>query len=586
MSTASDYLAGQGRSYGLVEGELFAWERSFVGIQAHPQSPNAYCLSQPMGRDTPRSIAAMELLIDDWTNPQDPAPMGISVAIGGEDLWIDGSCDSELACRFMALLTGIGGKVSLLVVWNGMGVVFHTFLRHLARPMAEMGARIQPLVTGTDIRAINVSVAGKQLTLCDIGVALGASRLDHEAILQSLGVCYLTGQTTARRLLRAADAAQDLMMRLVGVALHPTIAASSLKAAKHYLPADRRWFRPNLGLEATCRAGGAYRGGYSYSESYQGEAWRIDVNKMYTTLLRSPLPAGSTLSHAGEYGREQLGIFLCRVEGEGHFPSYIAPFSLRDARFHKETTSRPAAWAWLPTPEITALRGVGYHILAGLGFKFTRWVSLKGYADHLLAIQSRAERGSIESIVAKSLGNSLTGKLGQSPERLEVCYALSAPSGGWVPYVTADREVIPHLYWQQHLTWSGAQHVDAAAWLTAMGRAKVYGQLARIHSLGWRAVHVDTDGIILDCNPQGVLCLSAQTPGGWRYDGYDPDCVVAKSKWYSFKGEIHTAGLSSVTREQLEAVHYGRRVVIGRKVLANPLRDGPLYRETAIRMGV
>lgn len=463
--------------------------------------------------------------------------------------------------------------------------MFHTFLRHLARPITEMGGKVQPLVTGVDIKAITITLSGMSWMLMDLGVMSGLSQLTQDDVCDSFGATLHSGATTANRLLVAARRLQDHLRDIVGVGIRPTIAAVSLRAARRYLREDARWFRPNLGLESICRHGGAYRGGYIYSEPYQGEAWRMDVNKMYTSLLRSPLPAHCAFGHAGEVGKEHPGFYLCRVEGQGYFPPYITSFNADEARFHKQRLNPVSAWCFLPSSEFLGLRKVGYNVTAGLGWRIDDWVSLKGYADHLLSLQTRYERGSPQSLLAKMLGNSLTGKLGQAPDRLEVCYSLTEPPGGWLPYVTVEREVVNHLWFRRQLDFKGGQHVDAAAWLTASGRGLVYSQLARVKGLGWRAVHVDTDGVIIDHDPRGVFTLSATTPGLWRYEGYDPECIVAKGKWYSFNGENHAAGVPNVTRTQIEAVHQGRHIVFGRKVLRLPYTKGPIATDQVYSLG-
>lgn len=555
------------------------------GIQPHPQNPNAYCLTHLGERENPRPLGAVEFMLDTWTNPQDPYPIAVNFAFGEGNLCLAENNDESLASSLLLVLCKTHTEANHLVVWNGKGVVFHTFLRHLARPMTAMGCTIKPMVTGVDIKAITIIYSGMQWLLLDIGVMSGLSLLSQDAICDSFGATLHQGMTTANRLLVAAKNLQNHLRDIVGVGIRPTIAAVSLRAARRYLREDARWFRPNLGLESICRHGGAYRGGYTYSEPYQGEAWRIDVNKMYTSLLRSPLPSHCNFGHAGQKGKEHPGFFLCRIEGQGHFPPYITSFHIDDSRFHKQHLNPVSAWAFLPSCEFAGLRHIGYDVTAGLGWRIDDWVSFKGYADHLLSLQTRYERGSPQSLLAKMLGNSLTGKLGQSPERLEVCYSIGEPGAGWLPYVTVEREIVDHLWFRQKLDFKGGQHVDAAAWLTASGRGMVYRQLARIKALGWRAMHVDTDGVIINGDPRGILQLSPDVPGMWRYEGFDPECIVAKGKWYSFNGENHAAGVANVTREQIEAVHQGRHIVMGRKVLRLPYTNGPITSDQSYSLG-
>lgn len=585
MSPTSNTLTNHARSYGLVDNELLAFQAGTSHYQTHPQDPRAYRLEARIEAETPRKVAAAEVLLDDWTDPNNPAPIGITCAVEQEDVWIGGPDARSIALGFVSLLERLGREIRHIVIWEGKGVVFHAFLRHLAKPLTYLGVKVQPLVSGVDIKAIILKRGGSSWTLCDIGAMTGTLRTEAGAICAMFGACSQSGLTRSRQLLSAATRLQEVLRSLFGVAIRPTIAAVALQAARMHLDPAKPWYRPRLALESVCRFGGAYRGGYVYSEGFQGGAWRIDVNRLYTSLLRRKLPASASLGHAGEKGKEKAGIYLCRVEGKGYFPSYLSAFTLTGKRFHKERSTTPGAWCWLPSAEFAGLRALGYEVTAGLGFTFDGWIDLKPFAERLLSIVKRHERTSPEAKLAKSVGNALTGKLGQSPERLDVCYSVVQPGEGWTPYITAEAEEIEGLWVNRHLVFDGGQHVDAAAWLTSQGRSMVMSQLARVQALGWRAVHVDTDGIILDQDPRGVLPLSDREPGMWRYEGYDPECVVSRNKWYSFQGEVHTAGLSGVTREQLEAVHYGKRVVIGRKVLANPLASETAYREQFYHLG-
>lgn len=585
MSPSSNTLIRAASRYDLVGDEMHAFSQGISHTSPHPQDPSAYCIAKPSGIEAERKYATLEFFLDDWTNPQSPTPIGAMLYDGKEDQWIGGQDHASLAMSLVTTLEHLGRDVSHLVVWNGRLSAFHAFLRHLARPLVALGATVQPLVSGVDIKAIMLKLRGRGWILTDLGVMSGASKIGQDAFCESLGAGYVQGATNVRSLYLAVGKFAVILHTMAGVALRATVAAASLAAAKLYLPDDTRWYRPSLCLESMCRYGGAYRGGYVHSEPYHGPAWRIDVNRMYTSLLRSKLPAHTTFGHAGKKGKEHPGFYLCRVEGQGHFPAYISAFHSESGRFHKQNMGTVSAWAFLPSAELLGLRRIGYDVTASVGFNIDGWIDLSGFANHLLDLQSRYERGSAESIVAKSLGNALTGKLGQSPERLDVIYSTTEPRGGWLPYVTVEREVIPDLWVKKHLSFAGGQHVDAAAWLTAMGRNKVYAQLARVKALGWRAVHVDTDGIMLDSDPRAVLALSNTVPGEWRYEGYDAEALVTRSKWYSFQGEQHTAGLAGVTREQLEAVHYGRKVVIGRKVLANPLTSSDTYRTQSYSFG-
>ncbi len=585
MNPQQSSLTTLGRSYGLVEGELDAFSAGFTGIQPHPQTPRAYRIEAATEAERPRAFGCVELFLDDWTDPSSPFPIGINVLVGEQEVWIGESEGESLAHGFLRVLYALGRDVGIFVVWNGAGVVFHSFLRHIAPALALEGCVIEPLVSGADIKAIIIRGDHSQWILTDSGTMSGMSRIGQEGFCDTFGSSYLNGYSNVRRLWKAVDKLQDVLLSMTNVGLRPTIAAVSLKAARYHLPPGTKWYRPNLPIESVCRYGGAYRGGYVYYEDYRGPAHRIDVNRMYTSLLRGPLPGSCALTHAGEYLREKPGIFLCRVEGEGYFPVYISAFSVNDRRFHKQYTTRPAAWSWLPSSELVGMRALGYKIVAGLGFAFDTWVDLSGFAKQLLHHISSPSSTDAQKMVAKAIGNSLTGKLGQAPEHLNVSYSVGAPKGDWVPYVTVDKGVIPNLWVQKHLDFKGGQHVDSAAWLTAQGRGKVYGQLSRIRALGWRAVHVDTDGIIIDQDPRGILPLRQDIPGEWRYDGSDSDALVAKGKWYSFAGETHTAGLSGVTREQLEAVHYGRKVVIGRKVLSNPFGSSPTIQNADYHLG-
>lgn len=578
-------ITNHAASFGLVDSEMLAFKAGVRRTQQHAQTPMSLWLERRVNDEKPKPFITAEFLLDDWTDAASPKPFAITIDDGKETVCLTSTDATSLSSAFWNHLERAVTSGSLCVVWNGKGLVFHAILRHLARCLSLIGVKVQPLVSGSDVKAIILTRGAYSLTLCSLHAMTGISSIDQEALCGLFGACSHPGLTRSRRLWNAVTAFCGLLRSHFGASLRPTIAAVSIAAARLWLPEDAKWYRPRLALEAVCRYAGAYRGGYVYSERFQGKAWRIDVNKLYTSLLRHPLPAGSTLAHAGEQGREHPGIYLCRIEGKGHFPSYISAFSLHDMRFHKQRSTTPSFWTWLPSAEFVGLRALGYQVIAGLGFRFDRWVSLKPFAEQLIHHISSPSASPGLVMLCKMLGNSLTGKLGQSPEHLNVCYSIAPPGKGWVPFLTAEQEEVEGLWVKRDVHFAGYQHVDAAAWVTAQGRGKMYGQLARIQALGWRSVYVDTDGLILDQDPRGILALSAATPGQWRYDGYDPECIVAKGKWYSFNGEVHTSGATGITREHLEAVHYGKQVVVSRKVLSPALASGPSIVDSHITLG-
>jgi hypothetical protein len=405
--------------------------------------------------------------------------------------------------------------------------------------------------------------------LADVGTMTGSER----ATLASFTGCPETGGRPSERavldLWRTLDRLQGFTLDRFGVGARMTVGSMAVKVLSANLPAEPVWFRPNPLLVAMCRQGGAYRGGLVYAQKYTGPAWRVDVNKLYTWALGQGLPTRSALGRCQQGGVERDGIYLTRVEGVSDMPVPLGAWPNEPARFRKQSRRGWTCLACLPYAEVAGLRALGYNVVPLFGWVFTEHVDTASFVAKLAQAQSSTERGTPEHALAKRLANAVYGKLGESPERTDVIYAAEAPDPSWWPFVTTSLKILPGLWVRRTVRHRPYHHVDAAAVITARGRARMYAAIAGWQCRGGGIVHVDTDGMLLTSDPDGVIPLSETEPGAFRCDAWGLPCTVVGPKWYSLGSVTVTAGASGVTAPQLAIVAAGGQIAIDRHVLAS-----------------
>lgn len=558
------------RPPGATAGELAAW--SEVGNHAKPAylKGKAAYLERWEGAEKPRPIVAAELILDTWSNPDSPRPMGL-MWCDGSGVWYDdydGSDDwTEMAPRSFL---GLSQRSPLIFLWQGATLGFHVFLRHLAPVFVRQGFTIYPAASGTEIRAVKLKLGKREWWLCDVGAATGCERMDFDGFSTAFGWGRDSGARNALRLYRALEGYQAIALDLFGLGLKPTVALLALGAARRFLEPDTRWYRPPSLLEAVCRAGGAYRGGYSYGLPYKGTAWNLDLSHAYQWALSFPLPSRSAFGKCEQHGVERDGVYLTRVRGRGHLPAYLAPWSPDDPHFRKRNIWAADCLAFLPSVEYAGLRALGYKVEPGWGFVFTNHVDLSPFTARLSAIEQAYPYGSAQERIARALSVTLYGKLAGSPERTDVCYALEPPDSSWWPFLSTHLEVLENVWTRQTTRASASQHPDAAAVITARVRASLYQAAGEWISRGGSVVYADTDGFSVSTEPAGPIVASFQQYGPWRVKSSTQDGIVLGPRRATLGESVVLPGLSGCSPEVVSLAYSGRSTVVERQVLRAP----------------
>jgi hypothetical protein len=428
---------------------------------------------------------------------------------------------------------------ALVVFALGARRDFHLLLLGCGRALAEQGWRIHPLASHSDIRGLVLTFGERSWWFCDAEAMTGAP-VDG-AIRPPLDD---SGPEDARelrllRLYQSLDRLQVLARESIGVALHVTVGAAGIAAARQVLPTGFIWWKPPALLREACLRGGAYRGGWQFAEPHSGEAWKVDITRSYTWALSLPLPCRSAFGSGYQGDKEAPGIFLCRVKGNSELP---LPLSLWDSdvgEFRKQNVRVANSLAFLPQTEYSSVRMLGYDVQPLAGWRFAQHLSLSPLTDRLAGIVRGYPREDLFSQFAKALANSLAGKLGQGPLQDEVCYSADRPDAGWWPFITPDGEVIPYLWARPARVHRAYQHADAAAIVTARVRARTMAFAHEWNRSKGRVVYADTDGLLLTADSRPDLPVSNGGLGDWRLLGRDLKCEVISRKHYRWLGVEH-----------------------------------------------
>lgn len=567
-------LASWGERVGLSPAELITWRHVLDHAPEDGTRGGAYYLKAASRAERARPVLAGELV----------CPPGLDGKPGSPLLWMfaDRNGVTQLpllgrpgeAERLGAYLESNVPRGAHICHWDAAENQFHTLLRWVAPRLAADGWVVLPYATGSRIVGVNLRRGKCSVLLTDALYQTGESTPSVGAWRERLGLGGYSAGLEVAQLRECVEGWQARALRVTGASLRVSIGAMALALARCYLPSDFRWFRTPRLVEAVCRAGGAYRGGYCYAERHAGPAWKVDMVRAYTWALASPLPSRSALAGPGHDPENVPGLHLCRVEGHGNAPAYLAAWDSDQARFRKKLRQVGPLLCWLVDSEVRGLRALEYQVSSVLAVRFTQHVDLALLARHLGALHRVYGRGSVESTLARNLANNLAGKLGQPAERTQVCYARERPDPSWYPYTDTRNQIVHGVWCQPQTHRDGTQHVEAAASITARVRGRVYSFLADWGHLGGRFVHADTDGLLLTSDPTGLMPLGDQAPGDWRLDGYDPDARVYRAKWYRFNGRAWAPGVPHATGADLELVASGGKLSISRRVLAPPWEAG------------
>lgn len=562
---------------GLTDAEAAAWDWTQEQAIARGRAWDGGPFGPTGARERHREIAAAHLVLDESTDPLDPYPLGLHLAGRHGECYTPydgtaGGCEALLLA-----LESAAGHGGFAAFWQGSTLDFHVILRHLAPHIVRLGYSIQPIGVGTELRAIILSHAGHALRLTDVRAMSGCRGMTLAEWLSAFGEGEVSERTDTARLYASLVTWQGATRTALGVDPRVTVGATAVAAFRRLLPSEPLWVRPSPGVVALCRAGLAYRGGWVYGEAYQGEAWKVDCNKLYTWSLSQGVPSRHKVGACLSQGVERPGIYLARLDGRVPLPVVVPSWRPGAGGFRREAWTTGARLTCLPSAEFAGLRALGATVTPLIGYVESQRVDCSRFTELLFRVQRTHPRNSPQHITAKYVGNALVGKLGENPDRLDLLYREGWPGEHWWPYLTWQGTLLPNLWVRRRRQVEAHQRIDAAAVVTARARSHVYEWAASYLAGGGRIVHVDTDGIILTAPPDARMPINGALPGAFRLEAHDAMATVLGAKAYVLDGESHFAGLSGVRPSQAEVAFADGSLTVHQKMLRAPWASGKVF---------
>ena len=457
--------------------------------------------------------------------------------------------------------------------------IFHALLRYYAPTWIKMGYVINPIATGTRLKALRIRHKRHNWTLVDAQAATGSEQLSLDSFIERYGSQSDLDDKYMRGFHNALLGYEDLTLKWFNEPLGITLASTAMRAARRSMKASEWKWRPNPLLVAMCRTGGAYRGGYAIGHNWNGHAYKIDMNKAYTSALSLELPQRVSFSNAGDMGEEKPGIYICHISGVGDMPLYLSRWEPSRGEFSVGYWHGGEAYTILPSTEIDGIRALGYQVRASFGYKYLYTMTLKKYVKKIQKILNEYDRGTPEHAVAKQMGVSVYGKFSERNSIVDIAYSQDRPSDLWRPFLTIEGDEVPNLWTAAKKSYRPHQQVDWAAHITGHVRGRLYMEMANTISQGGIIIHADTDGFLTNKKPNIANLNTTNEIGAWRFDLEGDHTSVYSSKGYAYGDEVRTAGAWSMTPELVEMISMGGTVSIHGKTLAAPYEGTAMFHE-------
>lgn len=526
--------------------ELEAWRVLIEAAESYPNEKYMPPLRPPKGKERTRDIGAMVWEYD-GTEVLTSRITAVTIAVGStEERCKFGDDDEQNAAELARLLLLPDCRGAMLAAWGAANGGFHTALRQFARALVRLGWSIEPVATGTRCKALILRYKRRAIWLTDAQEMTGAQALTREVFCAEYAPRSRAELESARRLADALGGFQRQLSSMFGVAMHATIGSAALRAAQSYIGAQKHVWRPSPLLVTMLREGHGFRGGYAYAQRYDGEAWRVDMNKAYTAALAERLPLRAALVPAGPKYDDAEGVFMCEVKGPGAMPIYIAPYDRLEHTFKPDYWNGKRAWCILTTSELLGIRSLGFTVTKRAGFAYVRDWTLAPFASRIAELCAQHGRGSAHERTAKVIGNSVYGKFAERPDREQVMYNSKRPGPDWHPMVDLRGEELPDLWTSKVTTYRPGQHVELAATITGRVRGWLYEAMSITHALGGEVVHADTDGLITTVPIGDFLTVSASRLGAWRVESDPQRAIVWGRKGYAFGNEVRASGFAGL----------------------------------------
>lgn len=317
--------------------------------------------------------------------------------------------------------------------------------------------------------------------------------------------------------------------------LGSTIGGAAYRCASRWLELGSADFTAAEHKRLRC----AYYGGRT--EPYQvwaEQVYEADINQAYPDALnRTELPVGKRrwIDDAAKafdaFQQREPGIYAAdiRISAGMHIPPM--PARTRHGLLYPTGT-----WSgWYTEPELRHAVDCGAVVVVKAGcvwegaeIVFSPWIAPLS--------AERVKRGKKSSIGRwiKWYQNSLTGKLGQRPERKDIVFCpADGPRAGW-DELSSDPQIfaVP----QQQL--SACMHIHWAAYLTAVTRVKLHQKQLEVKD-GRDMVYSDTDSILAE-NPRSGI---GDQLGQWEAGGPYKKFLCLAPKVYSYEGKVRAKGI-------------------------------------------
>lgn len=465
--------------------------------------------------------------------------------------------DAEIAASFSRHILASRQAGALIVTSGVKRGTLDCFLSSLGSSLLALGYALYPCMSSGAVSFIDVRKGHRKWTIAYLETVTGCPTSTTLALAGVAPAEWSLPASASRNLYRASVAYSLWLQNEFGVVIRPTAGMSAMVVARRHLPAGVQKWRPVPLLIAMERVGMGYRAGITYARRYKGASWKIDVNRQYTHALRAPLPLAVTFGKWKDDGREQHGVFVCRVQPTHPIHGAFGVWKGANGGFEHAKTLTDDVVCILHTAEFRAIQACGATITPTYGYTFTRTFSLAGYVERLQAILDQHGKESPQGRLCKPLGNYVYGKLAQHPTRLELMFFRGAAPKEWHPYIDIDGKDWPDVWERKVTRHTASQHVDIAATVTAAARSQTMLMWAYLSALGYSVIRCHTDSLTVDSDPTATLRLESETIGSWRMETQSDDTVVIGANAYFDSDGAHIAGVSEPTYEMVEQAYDG-----------------------------
>lgn len=559
----------------MPEGHKEIWQYLIDNKMNYPDGTFVPPFRKPEKNDKPRRISVAQFDATESNILGFPRVIRLRVCDGGSQYEIPLLGDRNPARSIERVLFTFSRRGWLTVFPTGNTTDFRIMAQQYIVPLLHKGYRIQPINAGSELIALKVQKGKHTWYLIDYAKAVG---IEYEKPTE----CRLVGKHAQHALCKCLEMAhavlstiQNHLIDVFHVSLQLSIGSVAIKAAKHAMLNDLMKWRPHPLMVTMCRLGGAFRGGFIVGRGFRGPAWMVDTNRLYTWALTRKLPYRVALSSSVTNGVLRDGIYVCTIIGPGTFPIYVPVWGDRTSGFSVSYWNGDKVYTVLTTSEIDGIRALGYQVKTGYGFQFVQTFNMATYVEKLLATVNKYGRNHPLSRITKSMGNSVYGKFGESPERIDSIFSIDRPSPDCFPFIDSNGDEIENLWERKRVRYNSHQHVDIAATITGYGRDHMYGAIKAIIDAGGIIAATNTDSIITNVDPSGTLHIDATAIGKWRNVAYDADGItVARNAW-AVGEHIALSGAPAHDRHTIELIARHEQVILHGIQKARLLPGGP-----------